>query len=299
MFVRSNSPSKSTMGSLVSLLSLVSTFNSVSAQVVGFTSDAGTYSISAQLHPLEASAPGMRFEITAPASASWVGFGMGASMAGADMMLAWPDPSNTSNIILSRKTGVDGQGGKTVENAQVQDLVLLPGSGVADGKLTVAFVRPFETLPEDPPFDFVWAYSEEQFDGADANVIPPYHGPNNRGGFTSEFVVQAAAEELPGQESPVAGLAPSGVPSDGVAAAPSNLPADGVAAAGPAGAAEPTAATPDLPNGAAPIMEPTSEATSTPVSPTSGAFIETGRYFMYLLSVTTFMAGVFSFSLML
>ncbi|KAJ3090783.1 hypothetical protein HK102_002685 [Quaeritorhiza haematococci] len=215
-----NSQPKSGVSRLISLVSLTSAFllHHVSAQVVGFTNDAG-YSVAATLYLPPNQEPGMQFDISAPANASWVGFGLGTNMVGGDLMLAWADPANAANVILSRKSGITSPGGgaPTVETATTQDLILLPGSGVSDGKLNVKFVRPFSSLPNSPPFDFLWAMGPlgQPFDGANAQAMPPAHPPNSRGTFNSEFVLQAAVADVAGNGTQTANNGTQATPTSG------------------------------------------------------------------------------------
>ncbi|KAJ3089173.1 hypothetical protein HK102_007027 [Quaeritorhiza haematococci] len=204
------------------------------AQVTGF-SDAGTgLTVLSQLQTEGPGAPGMRFEIRAPSTAGWVGLGFGNSMVGGDLMIAWVD-APSKNVVLTKKNGTAGPG--VVDNAP-QDLILLQGSGIVNNQLVVNFIRPFTSMPPQPPTNFLWAMGSTNPQSAQAvgaNIA--YHG-RTRGKFSSNFIIDAAQgnpSALPVQAAGTAPVAGSGTVS-GVSAnvtSPSDTPSPTPAAPPP------------------------------------------------------------------
>jgi len=71
-------------------------------------------------------------QITAPTSYSWVGFGQGSQMAGAQIFVIYTDSSG-NNVTLSPRLGSGNVMPTYNSNAQVS---LLDGSGVSNGQMT-------------------------------------------------------------------------------------------------------------------------------------------------------------------
>ncbi|KAL5364494.1 hypothetical protein BJX96DRAFT_135878 [Aspergillus floccosus] len=72
------------------------------------------------------------FQIQAPTSVRWVGFGQGDQMAGANMFIMYASTSS-QNVTLSPRSGTGHVEPQFNRDAQV---TLLPGSGIRDGKMT-------------------------------------------------------------------------------------------------------------------------------------------------------------------
>jgi hypothetical protein len=101
------------------------------------------------------------FQIRAPADTTWVGFGQGSKMSGANMFLVYADGAN--NVTVSPR---HGQGEIEPKFDPTAQITVLEGSGVqADGSL-VANVRCDTCLswnggkmqPTDPSSRWLWAY---------------------------------------------------------------------------------------------------------------------------------------------
>ncbi|KAJ3091212.1 hypothetical protein HK102_001296 [Quaeritorhiza haematococci] len=217
----------------------------VEAQVLGFSDSATGYGVWTQLQLEGQGGPGLRFEIRAPATAGWVGFGFGENMASGDLMIGWVDASSR-NVVLTKKTGASGP---NVQDAAVQDLILLQGSGIVNNQLVVNIFRPFTSMPPLPPTKFLWAMgSTNPQSPTAAGASLTYHG-TTRGRFESNFVITGAEgnpSNIPTQpagSAQIGQLASEVSTPGGASNRTSNLVSDSPTGSTPAGAASSPTAT--------------------------------------------------------
>ncbi|CAG8580784.1 35559_t:CDS:2, partial [Racocetra persica] len=96
------------------------------------------------------------FEMTAPSTIGWIAMGIGDSMVGSYIVMAWPTTTNT--VAISQRVAYRYAVPEVTEHQS--DITLLPSSGVKDGVFTVTFTRPLvvtNSTINSATQNFVWA----------------------------------------------------------------------------------------------------------------------------------------------
>uniref|UniRef100_A0A1D1YGT7 Ferric-chelate reductase 1 n=1 Tax=Anthurium amnicola TaxID=1678845 RepID=A0A1D1YGT7_9ARAE len=125
------------------------------------------------------------FELEAPASIGWVAIGVGPSMIGSYIMMAWPS-SNGSAIISQRV--VDRYTVPKVTSQQDDLRLDVTSSGTRNGKFTARFTRAVSvsgSAIESGSQQFVWALQTEERPPADVSTSEIYIH-NAKGRYTLE-----------------------------------------------------------------------------------------------------------------
>ncbi|RIA99049.1 hypothetical protein C1645_748381 [Glomus cerebriforme] len=125
------------------------------------------------------------FELEAPASIGWVAVGVGPSMIGSYIVMAWPS-TNGSAIITQR---IAERYGVPSVTSQQNDLSLdTTGSGIKNGKFIAKFTRPVSvsgSTIESSGQQFVWALQTEERPPDDASTLDIFIH-NAKGRYTLE-----------------------------------------------------------------------------------------------------------------
>ncbi|CAG8739969.1 8286_t:CDS:2, partial [Gigaspora margarita] len=96
------------------------------------------------------------FEMTAPSTIGWIAMGIGDSMVGSYIVMAWP--TTTNSVAISQRVAYR-YSVPEVTNQQ-SDIKLLPSSGIKDDVFTVVFTRPLivaNSTISSATSEYVWA----------------------------------------------------------------------------------------------------------------------------------------------
>ncbi|CAG8586390.1 1210_t:CDS:2, partial [Scutellospora calospora] len=96
------------------------------------------------------------FEMTAPSTIGWIAMGIGNSMIGSYMVMAWP--TSTNSVAISQRVAYSYSVPTVTEHQS--DITLLSSSGVKDNVFTVVFTRPLvvtNSTITTASLDYIWA----------------------------------------------------------------------------------------------------------------------------------------------
>jgi len=114
-----------------------STATSVVAQTVTYSPGGGvSYAVNVPASTAENGSGDIYFQISGPTTMSWIGFGQGTQMKGANIFMIYANAEGT-NVTLSPRLGTGNQQPSADTSAEV---TLLDGSGISNSMM-VANVR--------------------------------------------------------------------------------------------------------------------------------------------------------------
>ncbi|RIB06846.1 hypothetical protein C2G38_2046475 [Gigaspora rosea] len=96
------------------------------------------------------------FEMTAPSTIGWIAMGIGDSMIGSYIVMAWP--TTTNSVAISQRVAY--RYAVPEVTSQQSDIKLLPSSGIKDDVFTVVFTRPLivaNSTISSATSEYVWA----------------------------------------------------------------------------------------------------------------------------------------------